>query len=198
MVALEEFRGDAKSIAAAMVVCMERIAASKDEASFEAVFRYFAPRLKSYFLRLGADASLAEEITQEALVQVWRNAGQFDPSRASASTWIFTIARNLSIDTFRRTRRPSFDPSDPAFVPDGELLPDLQLERAETEQRVRLVMNSLSASEKSVLMLSFYENLSHGEIAEHLGIPLGTVKSRIRLAFAKVRDALATRQGEGQ
>jgi RNA polymerase sigma-70 factor (ECF subfamily) len=198
MVALEELRGDTNSVAASLADCIVRIAVSKDPTSFEAVFRYFAPRLKSYFMRLGADASVAEEITQEALVQVWRNAGQFDRSKASASTWIFTIARNLSIDTFRRTRRPAFDPSDPAFIPDGEMLPDLQLERSETEQRVRLVMNSLSSNEKSVLMLSFYENFSHGEISERLGIPLGTVKSRIRLAFAKVRSALATRQGDEQ
>jgi RNA polymerase sigma-70 factor, ECF subfamily len=198
MVALEELRGDEKSVAASLADCIARIAVSKDEASFEALFRYFAPRLKSYFMRLGADASAAEEVTQEAMVQVWRNADQFDRSKASASTWIFTIARNLSIDAFRRARRPSFDPSDPAFIPDGEMLPDLQLERAETEQRVRLVMNSLSPNEKRVLILSFYENLSHGEIAERLGIPLGTVKSRIRLAFAKIRTALETRQGEEQ
>jgi RNA polymerase sigma-70 factor, ECF subfamily len=198
MVALEELRGDAKSIAVSMADCIARIADSKDEASFETVFRYFAPRLKSYFMRLGADVSVAEEITQEAMVQVWRNAGQFDLAKASASTWIFTLARNLSIDKFRRTRRPSFDPSDPAFIPDGEMLPDLQLERAETERRVRVVMNSLSPNEKSVLMLSFYENFSHGEIAERLGIPLGTVKSRIRLAFARIRTALETRQGEEQ
>jgi RNA polymerase sigma-70 factor, ECF subfamily len=198
MVALEELPGDARSIAASLADRIAGIAASKDEASFEVVFRYFAPRLKSYFMRLGADPSAAEDITQEAMVQVWRNASQFDPSKASASTWIFTIARNLSIDTFRRTRRPSFDPSDPAFVPDGEMLPDLQLERAEAEQRVRLVMSSLSSNESSVLMLSFYENFSHGEIAEQLGIPLGTVKSRIRLAFAKVRSGLASDQGEEQ
>ncbi len=198
MVGLEELRGEENAVAASLADCIARISVSKDETSFEVLFRYFAPRLKSYFMRLGADASAAEEVTQEALVQVWRNAGQFDRSKASASTWIFTIARNLSIDAFRRTRRPSFDPSDPAFIPDSEVLPDVQLERAETEQRVRLVMNSLSPNEKSVLMLSFYENFSHGEIAERLGIPLGTVKSRIRLAFAKIRAALDTRQGQQQ
>lgn len=198
MVALEGLQSGAKSIAASHADCIVFIAASKDEACFETLFRYFAPRLKSYFLRLGADVSLAEENTQEAMVLVWRNADQFDPSKASASTWIFTIARNLSIDAFRRTRRPSFDPSDPAFIPDGDLLPDLQLEQAETEQRVRLVMESLSPNEKSVLMLSFYENFSHAEIARRLGIPIGTVKSRIRLAFAKVRSALGTREGGGQ
>jgi RNA polymerase sigma-70 factor (ECF subfamily) len=195
MAALGEVEGDAKSMSASFADCIARIAVSRDEASFEALFRYFAPRLKSYFLRLGADVSLAEEITQEAMVLVWRNAEQFDPSRASASTWIFTIARNLSIDTFRRSRRPSFDPGDPAFIPDGELLPDLLLEQAETEQRVRKVMESLSPNEKDVLMLSFYEDLSHGEISKRLAIPIGTVKSRIRLAFSKIRSALAARQG---
>jgi RNA polymerase sigma-70 factor (ECF subfamily) len=198
MVALEELRSDPKSMPASLADCIAEVAASKDEASFEAIFRHFAPRLKSYFLRLGADASVAEEITQEAMVLVWRNADRFDPSRASASTWIFTIARNLSIDTFRRSRRPSFDPDDPAFVPDGELLPDLLLEQAEVEQTVRTVMNSLSPNEQSVLMLSFYDDLAHGEIARRLGIPLGTVKSRIRLAFSKIRSALAARQGGGR
>ena len=195
MVTLGELQGDPKSLSAALASCIARIAVSREEEAFEAVFRHFAPRLKSYFLRLGADPSQAEEITQEAMVLVWRNADQFDPSRASVSTWIFTIARNLSIDTFRRSRRPSFDPADPAFIPDGEPLPDVVLEQAESEQRVRTVMNSLSPNEKSVLMLSFYENLSHGEIARRIGIPVGTVKSRIRLAFSKIRAALASRPG---
>jgi RNA polymerase sigma-70 factor (ECF subfamily) len=180
-----------------MSACVVRIGTNNDKAAFEVVFRHFAPRLKSYFLRLGTDPAHAEEIAQEALVLVWRNARLFDPAKASASTWIFTIARNLSIDHFRKTKRPSFDPADPAFIPDGEPSPDQELERAETEQRVRAVMNSLSQNEKSVLMLSFYENRSHSEIARQLGLPLGTVKSRLRLAFAKIRSALAADDGGG-
>jgi RNA polymerase sigma-70 factor, ECF subfamily len=178
--------------------CITRIATAQDEAAFEVLFRHFAPRLKSYFTKLGGDAAMAEEITQEAMVSVWKNAGQFDPAKASAATWIFTIARNLSIDRFRQARRPAFDPNDPAFIPEDEEPPDRQLERAETELKVREVMNSLSPHEKSVLMLSFYENRSHGEIAKRLGLPVGTVKSRIRLAFGKLRAALDPQAGAGQ
>jgi len=198
MVAIEQLRGDPKAMAAMLSDSIVRIARTRDEASFEVLFRHFAPRLKSYFLRQCSDHSLAEEITQEALVLVWRNAAQFDPSKASASTWIFTIARNLSVDRFRRTRRPTFDPTDPAFIPDGEQSPDYQLERAETDHRVREVMDTLSANEKSVLMLSFYEDCSHGDIAKKLDLPIGTVKSRIRLAFAKVRAALDARKGDAE
>jgi RNA polymerase sigma-70 factor (ECF subfamily) len=198
MVAIEQLRGDPKAIAAMLSDSIVRIARTRDEVSFEVLFRYFAPRLKSYFLRQGSDHSLAEEITQEALVSVWRNAAQFDPSKASASTWIFTIARNLSIDQFRRTRRPTFDPTDPAFIPDGDQSPDYQLERAEADHRLREVMHTLSANEKSVLMLSFYEDCSHGDIAKKLDLPIGTVKSRIRLAFAKVRAALDARKGDAE
>jgi RNA polymerase sigma-70 factor (ECF subfamily) len=198
MVAMEQLQSDPRAMANSLADCICRIAVARDEAAFEVLFRHFAPRLKSYFVRLGADLSMAEEITQEALVSVWKNAGQFERSKAAASTWIFTIARNLSIDRFRQARRPAFDPSDPALVPDDEPPPDIQLERAETEQKVRQIMNSLSPNEKSVLMLSFYENRSHGEIAKQLGLPIGTVKSRIRLAFAKIRSTLDAQSGAGQ
>jgi RNA polymerase sigma-70 factor (ECF subfamily) len=178
--------------------CIVRIATLRDRAAFETLFRHFAPRLKSYFTKRGGDPAVAEEVTQETMVSVWKNAGQFDPAKASAATWIFTIARNLGIDRLRRAKRPSFDPNDPAFIPDEEEPPDRKLERAEAERRVRDVMNALSSNEKSVLMLSFYENHSHGEIAKRLGLPVGTVKSRIRLAFGKLRAALDPQTGAGQ
>jgi RNA polymerase sigma-70 factor (ECF subfamily) len=197
MVAKTELQGDPSAVAVSLSACIVRIATDEDQLAFEVVFKHFAPRLKSFFLRLGADVSSAEEITQETLVLVWRNAAQFDPLKASASTWVFTIARNLSIDRFRRSRRPQFDPTDPAFVPDGELPADVLIERAETEQNVRRVMSTLSPNEKNVLILSYYENCSHGEIARRLGLPLGTVKSRIRLAFAKIRSALEAQSEAG-
>ena len=148
-----------------------------------------------YCLRLGADPSGAEEITQEAMVLIWRNAGQFDPSKASPSTWIFTIARNLTIDRFRKTRRPQFDPNDPALVPDDQPPPDLLVEQTEKQENVRKIMDALSPNERNVLMLSFYEDLSHFEISRRLSLPLGTVKSRIRLAFAKIRSTLDAQDG---
>ncbi|MFZ5738231.1 RNA polymerase sigma-70 factor (ECF subfamily) [Rhodopseudomonas thermotolerans] len=193
---MDQLRDGPRPSSAEMADCIVRIAAVQDRAAFETLFRHFAPRLKSYFARRGGDPALAEEITQETLVAVWRSAAQFDPARASASTWIFTIARNLSIDRLRQAKRPSFDPNDPAFVPDDEEPPDRRLERTETEQRVRDVMETLSFNEKSVLMLSFYEDQSHSAIAEQLGLPVGTVKSRIRLAFGKLRAALNLPAGD--
>jgi RNA polymerase sigma-70 factor (ECF subfamily) len=198
MVAMDDPRRTLSNGLDELSECIIRIATKQDEAAFEILFRHFAPRLKSYFTKLGGDAAMAEEITQEAMVSVWKNAGQFDAAKASAATWVFTIGRNLSIDRFRQARRPSFDPNDPAFIPEDEEPPDRQLERAETELKVREVMNSLSPHEKSVLMLSFYENRSHGEIAKRLGLPVGTVKSRIRLAFGKLRAALDPQAGAGQ
>ena len=174
---------------------ISKIANDRDEAAFDVLFRYFAPRIKSYCLRLGADPSGAEEITQEAMVSIWRNAAQFDPSKASPSTWIFTIARNLTIDRFRKTRRPQFDPNDPALVPDDQPPPDRLAEQTEKQENVRKIMDTLSSNERNVLMLSFYEDLSHFEISRRLSIPVGTVKSRIRLAFAKIRSTLDAQDG---
>jgi RNA polymerase sigma-70 factor, ECF subfamily len=190
MVAQGTCPGDPRSRAAEFAECIRQIANNRSETAFDFLFRYFAPRIKSYCLRLGADPSGAEEITQEAMVSIWRNAAQFDPSKASASTWIFTIARNLSIDRFRKGHRPEFDPNDPALVPEDQQTPDRLVEKTEMEAKVRKIMESLSSNERNVLMLSFYENLSHGEISRQLSLPVGTVKSRIRLAFAKIRSAL--------
>ena len=174
---------------------MTRVALTRDRAAFENVFRHFAPRVKTYCMRLGADASLAEEITQETMVSVWSNADQFDLTKANVSTWVFTIARNLSIDRFRKSRRPQFDPLDPAFIPDDPAGPDDILERDQMNDRVRDVLKDLSPSERDVVMLSFYQHFSHGKIAKQLDVPLGTVKSRIRLAFGKIRSAIKTNEG---
>ena len=195
MVAKEILQGDPRPNASEFAKSISKIANDRDEAAFEVLFRYFAPRIKSYCLRLGADPSGAEEITQEAMVLIWRNAGKFDPSKASPSTWIFTIARNLTIDRFRKTHRPQFDPNDPALVPDDQPPPDRLVEQTEKQENVRKIMDTLSSNERNVLMLSFYEDLSHFEISRRLSLPLGTVKSRIRLAFAKIRSTLDAQDG---
>jgi RNA polymerase sigma-70 factor (ECF subfamily) len=198
MVAKGTEPGDPRSKAAEFAECISKIATERSEPAFDVLFRYFAPRIKSYCLRLGADDSAAEEITQEAMVSLWRNAAQFDPSKAAPSTWIFTIARNLSIDRFRKSRRPEFDPNDPALTPDDQETPDRLVEQIEIEESVRNVMDSLSANERNVVMLSFYDDLSHSEISRQLRLPIGTVKSRIRLAFAKLRSALDAQNGAGK
>lgn len=171
------------------------VAEDRDKAAFAELFRHFAPRLKSYLLRLGSDPGAAEELAQETMVLVWRKAVLYDPAKATASTWIFTIARNARVDAFRRERRPEIDAEDPALVPDSPEPPDEAINREQSAAQLAEAMKTLSEGEKEILHLSFFEDLSHSMIAERLSIPLGTVKSRIRLAFGKLRSALSEAEG---
>ncbi len=167
--------------------------AADDLLAFVQLFDHFAPRLKAFMLRGGADAETAEEIAQEAMIVVWNKAAQFDRTRAALSTWIFTIARNQRIDAFRREKRPTFDPSDPAFVPDDVPPADVEFEGKQEADRLRRAMETLPPEQLELLKMSFYREASHSTIAAELGLPMGTVKSRIRLAFAKLRAALEER-----
>lgn len=166
------------------------IAERQDRGAFAELFEYYAPRVKSYLMRLGSDGAQAEEIAQDVMVNVWRKAALFDRTQASVSTWIFRIARNRRIDVFRRARRPDLDPDEPMILPSGVEAPEARVESLETETRVRAALTHLPEEQVSLLKLAFYEGLSHREIAEKIGVPLGTVKSRIRLAFAKMKARL--------
>jgi len=171
-----------------MDALLGRVAATQDRAAFAALFAHFAPRVKAYLLRLGAPSGVAEELAQEALLSVWRKAHLFDPAKASAATWLFTIARNLRIDAIRRERRPELDPED--FMPEPDTDADAGLMLAENEGRLRLALKELPADQIQVVELSFFADKPHSQIAVELGIPLGTVKSRLRLAMARIRTAL--------
>jgi RNA polymerase sigma-70 factor (ECF subfamily) len=166
------------------------VATRQDRDAYAELFSYYAPRVKSYVLRLGADSALAEEIAQDVMVTVWRKAELFDRAQASVSTWIFRIARNRRIDLFRRSKRPELDPEEEMILPSGVEAPDARIEAMEIEVRVRAAMKDLPEEQMNLLKLAFYEGLSHSEIAARLGTPLGTVKSRIRLAFAKMKARL--------
>jgi RNA polymerase sigma-70 factor (ECF subfamily) len=166
------------------------VAQRQDKQAFAQLFQHYAPRVKSYLMRHGADDGQAEEIVQETMLSLWRKAGMFDPLKASAGTWIFTIARNLRIDAIRKGRRPEFDPDDPAFVPDPEQSADDSLEAGEMRVKIREALNDLPEEQASVVRLSFFEDKPHGEIAKQLALPLGTVKSRLRLAMRRIRVAL--------
>jgi RNA polymerase sigma-70 factor (ECF subfamily) len=168
------------------------IAARQDRVAFKALFAHFAPRIKAYLMRLGASAAQAEDLAQEAMIAVWRKARLFDPAKASAATWIFTIARNLRIDAIRRERRPDFDPHDPAFVPDAEPSADARLMQTDDESALRDALKTLPPDQAQVIELSFFADKPHSVIANDLGLPLGTVKSRLRLAMARIRAALGT------
>jgi RNA polymerase sigma-70 factor (ECF subfamily) len=173
-----------------MTALLAALAGKRDRAAFEILFVHFAPRVKSYLLRLGASAALADDLAQEAMLTMWRKAELFDPAKASASTWVFTIARNLRIDAIRRERRPEFDPNDPAFVPDEEVPADTQMVRDGEDARVRDSLTKLSAEQAQVVQMSFFAEKPHSQIARELGLPLGTVKSRLRLAMARIKSAL--------
>ena len=173
---------------------LERIAQNGDVAAFEVLFNHFGPRIRSVALRQGADHPGADEIVQETMMTVWRKAALFAPDKGAVTTWVFTIARNISIDRMRGQRivwqvfdettdtRPADDPP-----------PDEAVSAKQTQERVRQAMHDLPADQLEVVQLSFVEGLSHGAIAQRLGLPLGTIKSRLRLAYARVR---ATLQGD--
>jgi RNA polymerase sigma-70 factor (ECF subfamily) len=165
------------------------IARRGDRAAFAILFNYFAPRVKSYMLRLGASQEAAEELAQETMLIVWRRAGAFDASRAAASTWIFTIARNLRIDALRRERRPSVG-DDPSMAAPMPTLPDATISTMQNEVRIASAIGTLSADQARVVREAFFSDKPHSEIATDLGLPLGTVKSRLRLAMARLRTLL--------
>jgi RNA polymerase sigma factor (sigma-70 family) len=168
------------------------VAEHADRSAFLALFNHFAPRLKGYMKKLGTPEPLAEELAQDVMFVVWRKAGSYDPSKSAVSSWIFTIARNLRIDALRREQRRALDPNEPLLAPAPLPLPDAQLQSARQDQRVRALLADLPREQAAVVSLAFYEGKSHGEIAAHLGIPLGTVKSRMRLAFQHLREAIDT------
>lgn len=168
-----------------------RIATARDKTAFATLFRQFAPRLKAFLARTGSAPDLAEEIAQETMIAVWWKADSFDRQRAAASTWIFTIARNKRIDLARRAGRARIDPDEYVLMttepPDAA---DRQALDNETGHRVQQVMADLPEDHVTLIRKAFFEDKSHSAIAAELRLPLGTVKSRIRLALRRLRAAL--------
>jgi RNA polymerase sigma-70 factor (ECF subfamily) len=169
---------------------VEAIALRGDREAFATLFQLTAPRVKGYLVRLGMTAAAAEELAQETLLSVWRKAALFDRSKASAATWIFTIARNLRISAARREQTALAYSVELNEEPEGPDQPDALAQGAERDRAVAQAIETLTPEQALVLRLSFYQEKPHSEIAEDLGIPLGTVKSRMRLAMARLRKAL--------
>ncbi len=166
------------------------IARGADRSAFAALFIHFAPRIKTYLTRLGANPAVAEDLAQETLLTVWRKAAQFDPAKAEASTWVFTIARNLRIDALRRERFPVADDDDLAQLPDPSDSAETILDIAARGRRLREALADLPPEQAEIVRLSFFQDKPHSAIESELGIPLGTVKSRLRLAMKRLRGAL--------
>ena len=167
---------------------IKKVETLKDTSAFEELFNHFAPRVKAFLIKSGADLQMAEECSQEVMATVWRKAHLFDPSRASASTWIFTIARNKKIDAIRKQNRPEPEQlyPDQDYEPDQESVVELQQET----ERLTLALGELPEKQRVLVEKAYLGELSHSEIAEITGLPLGTIKSRIRLALEKLRHSM--------
>jgi RNA polymerase sigma-70 factor (ECF subfamily) len=163
--------------------------AAQDRDAFAELFRRWAGRVRAFLARSGFRGAEADEAAQEVMLAVWRRADSFDAVRAGAATWIFAIARNRRIDMLRR-RRPEPDPEDPLFRPDPEPPGEAAVAARDRDRAVAAALEALSADQREVVRLAFYDGLSHGEIAAMLDAPLGTVKSRLRLAMGRLRGVL--------
>ena len=176
--------------------CVVRIAADRDREAFVLLFDHYAPRVKALLVRTGSNPVAAEELAQETLLAVWRKAHLFDPARASAAAWIFTIARNLRIDSIRRSDRAVYA-EDHAPPGDDPPQPDAILSGVQDGQRVRAAMASLNPDQAKAIEMAFFHEQTHTQISEALGVPLGTVKARIRFGMMKLR-AFIEREAGGQ
>ncbi len=169
------------------------VAKSADRAAFALLFQHFAPRVKGFMKRSGMDDSAAEELAQETLLMVWRKAALFDPASIAPSGWIFTIARNLRIDALRRERRDAganASDIDAEFLWDAGPSAETAAAASQAQARVSAAVATLPEDQLRVVELSFHQDKAHAEIAEALQIPLGTVKSRLRLAMNRLRILL--------
>jgi RNA polymerase sigma-70 factor, ECF subfamily len=173
-----------------MADLLRRIAENGDVEAFQHLYQSFGPRVKSYMMRQGADADTAEELAQETLLTVWRKAPLYAPEKGSASTWIYTIARNLRIDRLRREFPWQELPEGHNETPSSDTPPDEMVSENERQARVQQSLKNLPADQYEVVALSYLEGLSHSEIADKLNVPLGTVKSRMRLAYQKIRETV--------
>lgn len=171
---------------------MEAVRIDRDPMAFAGLFHHLAPRIKRLQVTHGASPAAAEDLAQEAMLAVWRRAETFDPGRASVSTWAITIARNKQIDLLRAASRRHDVPwaRTAADVPSGDPDPELSLHLEQSGEIVRRAVRSLPQAQEQVLRKAFGESKSHRQIAAELGVPLGTVKSRIRLALAHLRATL--------
>lgn len=162
---------------------------NRDEDAFAELFTHFAPRIKGFLIKSGASAQTAEECAQESMVTLWNKAHLFDPSRASVATWIFTIARNKKIDAFRRAARP--EPEDLPWGPQPEPeAADVLVLQQETKKLAKAI-EDLPPKQRDIVRRAYFGDLSHVELAEQTGLPLGTIKSRIRLGLTRLRQTLS-------
>lgn len=162
---------------------LAQLAETKNKTQYIQLFKHFAPKVKAYIIRLGLVETTAEELMQETMLAVWRKAHMYNRSKAAASTWIFTLARNLSIDLMRKQKYPEYGLEEWHEEPDGRN----PGEELVTSDRLNRAIAQLPENQAQVIYMSFFEGRSHSDISDRLGVPLGSVKSRIRLASDKLK-----------
>ena len=169
--------------------CLTLIADNEDRAAFTRLFRHFAPLIKAFALSGSSmSAAHADELVQEVMLKVWQKAKAFNPEKAAASTWVYTIARNCRTDMFRRLQKFDTPLSAEDFSPDQEgEEPFAQLQSRRSGDKIRALMDQLPSDQAQILAKVYMEGKSHAEAAAELDLPLGTVKSRVRLAIQKLQ-----------
>ncbi len=177
-------------VQAAMASNLALISERQDKQAFQEVFLHFGPRLKSFMMRKGADAALAEELVQETMLTVWRKSSLYSSDKGTVTTWIFTIARNLRIDRLRRESSLHFTDLDDYDAPSEDPGSDDQVNLMQQQQKVREALDELPEEQRQIIYMSYIMGMPQSEISERLDLPLGTVKSRMRLAYRKLRKGL--------
>ncbi|WP_299639987.1 sigma-70 family RNA polymerase sigma factor [uncultured Ruegeria sp.] len=167
---------------------VRRIRDVQDQAAFAELFQHFAPRIKAFLMKSGSDAAMAEECAQEVMATLWHKSHLFDPTRATVATWVFTIARNKRIDVLRKQRRP--EPEDLWWGPEAEPEQDDVIALQQETAQLRTALTALPDAQRELIEKAYFGDLSHREIASQTGLPLGTIKSRIRLALDRLRHAM--------
>ncbi|GAB5390081.1 MAG: sigma-70 family RNA polymerase sigma factor [Alphaproteobacteria bacterium] len=177
--------------------CLAEVAARQCRASFAVLFRYFAPRLKGFLMRQGLREASTEELVQEVMLTIWNKAGTYDPKAAAPSTWVFTIARNRRVDLARRHAvRKVPDGVQEELEPKAEKAPDQTAAEGQLAGRMGQALKSLPPEQSELIRAAYYKGLAHSEIAASTGLPLGTVKSRIRLGMKRLKAELDGLSGD--
>jgi RNA polymerase sigma-70 factor (ECF subfamily) len=166
------------------------VATKRDRTAFARLFDFYAPRVYAYLLRLRLDPGVADELTQDVMTTLWQKAELFDRTKSSVGTWLFRIAHNRRIDVHRRGRENAVPEPRPTETPDPAPAADDSLDMSQRQASIRAALRLLPQEQLDLIRLAFFEGMSHGDIASQTGLPLGTVKSRLRIAFSRMRRAL--------